>query len=372
MKRILLAVAAIALAAGAGFYWKYSPLSSAAPKAPGPAAKGGPGSGMPVKAGAARTGTIGVEVTAVGTLIANESVMIRPEVAGRVAAIHFSEGQAVAAGARLLTLDAAEVQAQVAGSKADERLNAQRAERAEELYKKAFISQQALDDAREAYKKATAKRQEDEARLAKTEIRAPFAGIIGLRQVSAGAYLQSGAEVARLDKISEMKLDFRVPEVYLGQMSKDQSLTVRVDAFPNDRFNGRVYAVETTVDERTRTALLRARVPNLGEKLRPGMFARVVLELGSNDKAILIPEQAIVPRGNQYFVFRVVDGKAKLTEVEIGSRVPGDVEVRKGLSSGELVVTDGQMKLQDGTPVMVVPEKAFTAKDAKDAKEKQN
>jgi membrane fusion protein, multidrug efflux system len=360
MKRILLVVAAIAVAGGAGVYWKYSPSSSAAPKAPGPAAKG-PGIGIPVKAGPARTGTISVEVSAIGTLIANESVMIRPEVAGRVAAIHFSEGQAVAAGARLLSLDAAEVQAQVAGSKADERLNAQRAERAEELYKKAFISQQALDDAREAYKKATAKRQEDEARLAKTEIRAPFAGIIGLRQVSAGAYLQSGAEVARLDKISEMKLDFRVPEIYLGQTGKDQPITVRVDAFPNDRFSGRVYAVETTVDERTRTALLRARVPNLGEKLRPGMFARVTLELGSNDKAILIPEQAVVPRGTQNFVFRVLDGKAKLTEIELGGRTPGEVEVRKGLSSGELVVTDGQLKLQDGVPVTVLPEKPVPA-----------
>jgi membrane fusion protein (multidrug efflux system) len=91
------------------------------------------------------------------------------------------------------------------------------------------------------------------------------------------------------------------------------------------------------------------------------MFARVALELGSNDKAILIPEQAVVPRGNQYFVFRVVDGKAKLTEIEIGSRVPGDVEVRKGLASGELVVTDGQLRIQDGTPVAVLPEKPATA-----------
>jgi membrane fusion protein, multidrug efflux system len=372
MKRLLLAVVTIAAVIGVGLYWKYSPLSSAAPKAPGPAAKGGPGSGIPVKVGAARTGTVTEEVSAVGTLIANESVMIRPEIAGRVTAIHFSEGQAVAASARLVSLDAAEVQAQVAGSKADERLNAQRAERAEELYKKAFISQQALDDAREAYKKTTAKRQEDEARLAKTEIRAPFAGIIGLRQVSAGAYLQSGAEVARLDKISEMKLDFRVPEIYLGRTGKDQPITVRVDAFPNDRFSGRVYAVETTVDDRTRTALLRARVPNLGEKLRPGMFARVTLELGSNDKAILIPEQAVVPRGKQSFVFRVIDGKAKLTEIELGSRTPGDVEVRKGLSTGELVVLDGVLRLQDGTPVTVMQEKAFTAKDAKEAKEKQN
>ena len=169
-----------------------------------------------------------------------------------------------------------------------------------------------------------------------------------------------------------MKLDFRVPEIYLGQIGKDQPITVRVDAFPNDRFSGQVYAVETTVDERTRTAMLRARVPNPGAKLRPGMFARVMLELGSNSKAILIPEQAVVPKGKQNFVFRVLDGKARLTEIELGSRIPGDVEVRKGLATGELVVTDGHMKLQDGTPVTVLPEKAFTAKDAKETKEKQN
>jgi membrane fusion protein, multidrug efflux system len=370
MKRILLVAATLVVVAGVGLYWKYSPLSSAAPKAPGPAAKGGPGFNIPVKAAAARTGTISEEVTAVGTLLANESVMIRPEIAGRVTAIHFSEGQAVAAGARLVSLDASEVQAQLAGSKADERLNAQRAERAEELYKKAFISQQALDDAREAFKKATAKRQEDEARLAKTEVRAPFAGMIGLRQVSAGAYVQTGADIARLDRIDQMKIDFRVPEIYLGQLRRDQPIGVRVDAFPNDKFSGQVYAIESSVDERTRTTLLRGRVPNDGARLRAGMFARVTLELGSNDKAILVPEQAIVPRGKQNFVFRVIDGKARLTEIELGSRTPGDVEVRKGLSTGELVVIDGVLRLQDGAAVTVLPDKPVVAKDAKDAKEK--
>jgi membrane fusion protein (multidrug efflux system) len=372
MKRFLLVVAAIAVVAGAGLYWKYSPLSSAAPKAPGPAAKGGPGFGMPVKASAARTGTISEEVSAVGTLIANESVMVRPEITGRVTAIHFNEGQAVAAGARLVSLDASEVQAQLAGSKADERLNAQRAERAEELYKKAFISQQALDDAREAYKKATAKRQEDEARVAKTEVRAPFAGIIGLRQVSVGAYVQPGADIARLDRIDQMKIDFRVPEIYLGQIRPDQPIAVRVDAFPTEKFSGQVYAIEAAVDERTRTTLLRGRVPNAGARLRGGMFARVNLELGSNSSAILVPEQAVVPRGNQNFVFRVLDGKAKLTEIELGSRTPGEVEVRKGLSTGELVVTDGHLRIQDGTPVTVLPDKPVVARDAKDAKEKPN
>jgi membrane fusion protein (multidrug efflux system) len=111
------------------------------------------------------------------------------------------------------------------------------------------------------------------------------------------------------------------------------------------------------VDEKTRTVQLRGRVENKGLKLRPGMFARVVLELGSNDKAALIPEQAIVPRGDRNFVFRVVDGKAALTEVALGARSPGQVEIVKGLKPGELVVTDGQIKLQDGVPVSVLTEK---------------
>ena len=323
--------------------------------------------GLPVKAAPVRVGTVTHDVSAVGTLLANESVMIRPEVAGRVAAIHFNEGQAVAAGARLVDLDAAEVRAQLDASRADERLTQQRAERAAELFTKNFISQQALEDAREAYKKATAQRQENEARVAKADIRAPFAGMVGLRQVSAGAYLKAGEDIVRLDKIDVMKLDFRVPEVYLGKIRRDQPVAVRVDAFPGERFAGRVYAIETAVDEKTRTVLLRGRVENRGVRLRPGMFARVTLELGANEKAVLIPEQAIVPRGGRNFVFRVVDGRAALTEVALGARTPGQVEIVKGLKPGERVVTDGQIKLQDGVPVIVLPDKppptAATAKE---------
>ena len=313
--------------------------------------------GLPIKAVPAAVGTVNHDISAVGTLLADESVVIRPEVAGRVAAIHFTEGQTVARGARLVTLDAAEVQAQLAASTADERLSAQRADRAAELYAKNFVSQQALDDAREAYKKATARRQEDEARVAKTGIRAPFAGVVGLRQVSAGAYLKAGEDIVRLDKIDAMKLDFRVPEIYLGQIRKDQPLAVRVDAFHNEQFSGRVYALETTVDEKTRTALLRARVPNSGGRLRPGMFARITLQLGTNSTAVLVPEQALVPRGDKNFVFRVVDGKAALTEVGLGSRRTGEVEITRGLKAGEMVVTDGQIKLQDGATVTVLPGK---------------
>ncbi|MGH8616504.1 MAG: efflux RND transporter periplasmic adaptor subunit [Burkholderiales bacterium] len=322
---------------------------------------GGPPPGMPVRAVPVKVGTVLNEVSAVGSLIANESVIIRPETAGRIKAIQFDEGQTVARGAKLVLLDTSEIDAQLAGSSSDVRLQQARADRAEELFKKNFISQQALDDAREAFRKATARKAEDEVRLAKMEIRAPFSGIVGLRLVSPGAYVKVGEDLARLDAIDVIKLDFRIPEVFLGQVKKDQTVAVRVDAFPGQPFKGQVYALDTALDEKTRTATLRARIANPGGKLRPGMFARVALNLGSRDKALLIPEQALVPKGDKNYVFRVVDGKAQLAAVEIGSRNPGEVEIVKGLAAGDVVVTDGQMKLQDGVPVMVLPVAAKSA-----------
>jgi membrane fusion protein (multidrug efflux system) len=323
-------------------------------------AKSKPAAGLKplmVKAAPARAATLSNEISAVGTLVANESVMIRPEVAGRVAAIHFNEGQPVAAGARLISLDAAEVRAQLEASRADERLAEQRSQRTDELFRKNFISQQALDDAREAWRKTTARRQEDEARMAKTELRAPFAGIVGLRQVSAGAYLRAGDDIARLDKIDVMKLDFRVPETYLGKIKREQQVRVRVDAYSDELFQGRVYAVETTVDEKTRTVMLRARVPNPGARLKPGMFVRVGLELDSRSGVVVVPEQAINPRGDKYFLFKVVDGKADRVEVALGVRRPGEVEITKGVAAGDMVITENQPMLQPGMPVNIVPDK---------------
>lgn len=314
-----------------------------------------------VKAEPARVVSWANEVSAVGTLVANESVMLRPEVAGRVAAIHFNEGQAVAAGARLVSLDAAEVRAQLEASRADERLAQQRSERASELFAKNFISQQALDDAREAFRKATARRQEDEARMAKTELKAPFAGVIGLRQISAGAYLRAGDDIARLDKIDAMKLDFRVPETFLSKITRGQPVRVRVDAFADQAFAGRVYAVETSVDEKTRTVMLRANVPNPGLSLKPGMFARVSLALDSRGGVVVVPEQAINPRGDKYFVFKVVSGKAERVEVTLGARRPGEVEVVKGIAAGDLVITENQPMLQSGMAVNVLPDKPAPA-----------
>lgn len=309
---------------------------------------------MPVKVATAKRAPAIEETGAVGTLRADEAISLRPEIAGRILEVHFNEGQNVARGARLVSLDSAELTATLAASTSDVQLNQQRLERAEDLYKKAFISQQALDEARSNLAKARAKQQEDQAKLAKTELRAPFPGVMGLRQVSQGAFVAAGTDIARLEKIDQLKLDFRVPETFLARVKTGQTVRIAVDAYPDETFAGAIYAIEPGVDEQTRTVLARARVANAGLKLRPGMFVRVQLQLGERKDAVWIPEQAVVPRGGQSTVFKVVEGKVQVANVRLGLRKPGEVEVVSGLSAGEQVITDGVQKVGPGSPVSVM------------------
>jgi membrane fusion protein (multidrug efflux system) len=320
-----------------------------------PAGKG-PGAppAMPVKAVAAKLAPAIDEANAVGTLRADESVVIRPEIAGRIAEFRFEEGQGVKKGALLATLDSSEVRAQLASAAAQAQLDAQRLERAEDLHKKNFISQQALDESRSNRTRSQANQREIEAKLAKTEIRAPFAGVAGLRQVSQGAYVAAGTDIARLEKIDQLKLDFRVPETYLGQLKSGLKLRIAVDAYPDEGFPGAIYALEPGVDEQTRTVLARARVANPSLKLRPGMFARVQLQLGVRENAVWIPEEAIVPRGQDSYVYRVANGKAELVRVQTGSRKVGEVEILKGLAGGDLVITEGTQRVAPGVAVTVI------------------
>src|SRR4051794_10412208 len=348
--------ALIIIASALGGCGKKDEAAAKSPDAPKPAAVApAPPKGLPVKAEPVKVGEVQSDVTAVGTLLAADSVVIRPEIAGRVVGLHFQEGQIVAKGAKLVTLDPAEYRAQLAGTSADARTEAMRFERAQELLDKNFISKEALDVAQGNMERAVAKRQQDEALLAKTSILAPFSGIVGLRQISPGAYVRAGDDIVRLENVSSVKVDFRVPEAYLSKLKTNQEVSLKTDAFPNETFKGRIFALEPGVDEKTRTVVARALVPNQQNKLRAGMFARVSVLLETRAHSILVPEQAIWPQGRDTFVYRVVDGKASLTKIELGVRRPGEVEVVKGLSAADMVVTDGQMKLKDGAPVTVMP-----------------
>src|SRR5690606_25032770 len=195
-------------------------------------------------------------------------------------------------------------------------------------------------------------------RLDKTVITAPFEGMIGLRRVSVGDFVNIGQDIVNLEQIDPLKADFRVAEVYLGAVRPGQKIELSADAFPGETFTGEVYAIDPLIDESGRSIVLRARLPNSDDRLRPGLFVRVTLVLNEREDAIQIPEQALVPQGQDQFVFRVVDGKAELTKVTAGIRRDGMVEITEGLGPDDEVVTAGQLKIRDGAPVQPIDAEA--------------
>ncbi|HLF97160.1 MAG TPA: efflux RND transporter periplasmic adaptor subunit, partial [Methylococcaceae bacterium] len=182
---------------------------------------------------------------------------------------------------------------------------------------------------------------------------APFAGIVGLRKVSVGEVVQPGQPLANLEAVDRLKVDFRIPEEFAGQLHPGQSLQVVVDAFPGRTFAGEVYALDPRLDDQARAILLRGRLANPDGMLRPGMFARLTLVLSAGREALFVPEHAVTGLGSRQFVFVVDGGKAVQREVKIGAHKDGAVEILDGLAADAAVVVDGQMKLRDGAPVAV-------------------
>jgi membrane fusion protein (multidrug efflux system) len=292
-------------------------------------------------------------ITAVGSLRSDESVMLRPEVAGRINAIQFREGQPVTKGTILVRLDPVVNQAEVQQARANLTLAKSKFNRAVDLAKQNFISGQARDEAENNLKVAEAAVSLAEAHLAKTEIRAPFSGVIGLRSVSVGDYVKEGADMVNIESIDPLKVDFRVPETFFRQVQTGQPLSIALDSFPGKLYDGKVIAVNPLIDAAGRSVVIRAQVGNNESRLRPGMFARVRLVTKDAHDALVVPEQAIVPEGDEQYVFRVLDGKAVRTRVETGQRRDAKVEIVKGLGIDDVVVIAGQIKLRDGVPVAI-------------------
>ncbi len=259
----------------------------------------------------------------------------------------------MAKGAPLVRLDAAVTDAELQQARANLVLAKSKFDRAVDLARQNFISGQAKDEAENNYKVAQAAVALVEAKLAKTEIKAPFAGIIGLRVVSVGDYVKEGADLVNLEAIDPLKVDFRVPETFLRQVQVGQSVEVALDALPGKSYDGKVLALNPLVDAAGRAIVIRAQVKNQDAALRPGMFARVRLITRAEREALVLPEEALVPQGTEQFVFRIVDGKATRVKVETGQRRDGKVEVVSGVDKGDVIVTAGQLRLRDGAPVRV-------------------
>lgn len=196
-------------------------------------------------------------------------------------------------------------------------------------------------------------RSEELVALDKTVIRAPFAGVAGLRQVSPGAYVGKGDDIVRLDALGILKLEVPVPETRLSLVRIGLPVTLTVDALPGQTFSGTVHAIDPVVDPVSRNVRVRARIASPRGELKPGMFARATAGLGGKTSAILLPEQVIVPRPDGSYVFLAVDGKA-----ELGKREPGRVEIVSGVEAGDTVVLDGQIKLRPGVPVVTLEQAA--------------
>ena len=396
-KIVYVVIAAVGIAAASGAAWWYQSKPVKAKEMSGSLTTG-PGKGSPGAAGAARPAGVEVARTervslqddaeSVGTLRSRQSVMLRPEVAGRVKALGFNDGARVRKNQLLVQLDDTLQRAEVSQAQAQVSIAQANYKRNQELVAQNFVAQRVLEESSANLQVAQAQLALAVARLSRMAIVAPFDGTVGLRNVNLGDYVKDGADLVNLEDIRSMYVDFRLPERYQGKLKPKQEVGLSLDAFPGRAFKARIEAIDPLIDANGRSVSVRALLPNtLGESalggkraeggmaamepLRPGMFARVKTVFSVNDAALVVPEEAIVPQGGRQFVIKVVT-PAELPapaanvppgtefvslrqEVKLGSRRAGKVEITQGLTDGQTVVVAGQQRLQrDGTPLRIV------------------
>lgn len=295
--------------------------------------------------------TMQSSVRAVGTLLAEASAVLRAEVPGQVVEIHFSEGQRVRKGDALFSIEATVLEAEVNEAQANAERSTAAFERAREMYAKKLISANDYDAAQANMNVDVARLLSSRAKLHKTVIRAPFDGYVGLRQINIGDYATVGQAMVDVVQLDPLRAEFSVPETLMPKLATGQSIEVTVDAYANEIFHGTITAVAPQIDVAGHSVAVRASLPNGELKLRPGFFVRVNVTLAEKADALLVPEEAIWPLGQDKTVYVVVDGKAQQRTVIIGERLPGQVEILSGLAVGEEIVTAGQMKLYEGAAV---------------------
>lgn len=306
---------------------------------------------MPVKTAPVQRVDLAITASSVGTLQSHQSVTIRPEITGRVAKIHFREGQMVKAGTVLISLDDEITRAALAQAQAELRLATRNYKRAVDLFARNVGTGRTRDETMAQLDVSRAKVEVARADFNKTRLVAPFGGIVGLRQVDEGAYVKPGQDLVNLENINPIKVDFRLPETLLPMLKAGQKLKISVDAYPGQTFEGTILALDPRIDAAGRSVAVRALIPNSAGLLHPGLFARVTLTVAEHKNALMVPEESIVAEGDKFFVFKVMKGHVAREDVILGEHKNGKVEALKGLAPGDIVVTAGQEKLDDGAPV---------------------
>lgn len=298
-------------------------------------------------------------IEALGTLRANESVELTATIGERVVEIGFEDGQRVEAGQVLVKLSSTEEEALLKEATSAAAESKKQYDRIAQLAERGTASVSQLDEARRVYETAKARQLAIESRLAELVVKAPFAGVVGLRNISLGAVVRPGDLITTLDDDSKMLLDFTIPAAFLGMVGPGSRIEATTASFGAKPFQGLVRSVSSRVDPQTRSATVRAEIPNPDRLLKPGMLMKVDL-LGNPREALAIPEGALLPDGRANFVMVVEKTPAgavsKRRKVRPGARRKGEVEILEGLSQGEKIVAHGAFKLSDGAPVRILAE----------------
>ena len=312
------------------------------------------------------------DAQAVGSLRARNSVMLRPELVGRITALNFKDGGPVRKGQILVQFDDQLQQAELLQMQAQLAIAQANYKRTQELVAEKFLAQQSLDTSAANLKVAQAQLALAQARLARMAVRAPFDGTAGIRLVNVGDYVKDGADLVTLEDTRQMMVDFRLPERAGSKVRPGQSVEMTLDALPANNFKAQVEAIDPLLDTNGRSFGVRAVLLNSAkmvqsQPLRSGMFARVTTVFSINESALVVPEEAIVPQGGRQFVIKLVAPPAGTTlppdsqfvsqrqEVTLGVRRQGKVEILQGVGLGDMVVVAGQQRLQkDGSPARIV------------------
>ncbi len=285
-----------------------------------------------------------------GTFLANEEVELRPEISGRVAGISFAEGSRVKKGDVLLRINDRELRAQLKRKEFEEKEASDKEARMRRLFELKGISQEEYDMAANALGMIKAEKEIIASQAAKTEIVAPFDGMVGLRYVSEGSYVTSNMLVATMQDVDPIKVEFSVPEKYARQMKQGNEITVQAG---DSQYRGSVYAVEAKIDPATRTMKARAKIPNPKGDLIPGSFAKVDITLEQLPNAIVIPTESVIPEMSGEKVFICVDGKVRSVRVKTGIRTETGVQIVEGLNPQDTLVVSGLLQLTDDKAVQI-------------------
>lgn len=352
IKRLVLVILLLALIFGGIFGWKYWQMqrTQALQSQPAPPAT--------VSSAPVMTMHWQPTLSAVGSLVAVNGIDVTTEVAGKIEEIRFKSGERVAKGEVLVSLDSTVDLADLEGLKADMRLAQLQLKRTSELLPKRAVSQSTYDEAKARYESAQAHVASQKALISKKIIRAPFAGLLGIREVDVGQYLSPGDKIVQIQQLTPIFVDYALPERHFDELKVGQTVQVALSAYPGESFAGQITAVDAAVNPATRSIHARATLKNPDGRLRPGMFAEVTTAQGKPRQVLTIPRTAVSYNPYGDFVFLITEGKsgqkiAQRIQIATGAIQHGRVEIVKGLKVDQQVVQAGQQKLRNGQPIRI-------------------